>query len=341
MEKFRCVTERYSKRLLIMVALSAISILATACQSTSQGFLPFSSIFKPSAPSAAADPDPEPRTFDSAEIGELQDRLLEEVSVRKPDMIDLSICVNGLQGRLATGQVGQSMLGGYNQGPGPSVDESIISSATNPSLAPSSNKNLRSKAHMTKEILVSAYSQSGQPFKVGGRSPQTGFDGPGLVSWVYTQNGIKVPQSAQDLVAKGVAVKRENLRPGDIVAYQTPKSTGYLVGIYTGNGNFIHASQKFNVVSETAAFGTDFGPYFLGGRRYVDDPEAAPLNDDLKTAVANGAVKTALMNLGDNVPKPANIYGGASKNQAKAKSKKSKTIKKTSSKKKASRSNRK
>jgi hypothetical protein len=57
-----------------------------------------------------------------------------------------------------------------------------------------------------------------------------------------------------------------------------------------------------------------------------------PLNDDLKTAVANGAVKTALMNLGDNVPKPANIYGGATKKQ---KSKQKTTSKrKTSSKKK-------
>jgi hypothetical protein len=212
-----------------------------------------------------------------------------------------------------------------------------VSSSADVSRAPSSTKSIRSKANLTKDLLVAAYGQSGRPFKSGGHNPQAGFDSPGLVNWVYTQNGVKVPQTARDLVAKGVAVDRENLRPGDIVAYQTPKSSDYLVGIYTGNGNFILASQKFNVVTETAAFGTDFGPYFLGGRRYVDDPQAAPLNEDLKTAVANGAVKTALMNLGDNVPKPANIYGGSKSKKSKSAVKRKtgstkKAAKKTSSK---------
>jgi hypothetical protein len=221
-----------------------------------------------------------------------------------------------------------------------------VSSSADLSRVPSSSKSIRSKANLTKDLLVAAYGQSGRPFKSGGRNPQAGFDAPGLVNWVYSQNGVKVPQTARELVAKGVAVSRENLRPGDIVAYQDPKSSDYLVGIYSGSGNFILASPKFNVVTETAAFGTDYGPYFLGGRRYVDDPEAAPLDEDLKTAVANGAVKTALMNLGDNVPKPANVYGGSkskSKSAVKRKTRSSKKSsgKKASSKKKATRSKRK
>ncbi|MDR0620980.1 MAG: hypothetical protein LBJ61_03780, partial [Deltaproteobacteria bacterium] len=66
MQKFRCVTERCSKRLALTVALAFMPILATACQSTSLGFRPFSSIFKPSAPPAAADRDPNPQQYDLA-----------------------------------------------------------------------------------------------------------------------------------------------------------------------------------------------------------------------------------------------------------------------------------
>jgi cell wall-associated NlpC family hydrolase len=306
-------------------------ILASACQSSTQGFAPFASIFRPSAPAAAG--SPETRTFDPAEVEGLQTRLLGEV-VRQPDMIDLSICLRGLEGNLATGRVGQNMNGRPQSGP--------VAVQADLGLAPSSGRSPRPHPRLTNDLLVSAYGQSGRPFRDGGRSPQTGFDSPGLVSWVYGQNGVKLPQTAQELVARGKAIGRDDLRPGDVLAYKTPKSAGFLVGIYTGNGNFILASPSFNVVTETAAFGADYGPYFLGGRRFIDDPEAAPLGDDLKTAVANGAVKTALMALGDDVPKPANIYGGTTKKTAKpvAKRKSRSASKKSSPKKKASRSKR-
>jgi hypothetical protein len=264
----------------------------------------------------------------------LRDRLLGEV-VRQPDMIDLSICLKGLEGSLATGKVGQNMR----------ADDKYLSEqawvGADPSLAPSSGKSPRHHPRITGDLLVSAYGLSGRPFREGGRSPQTGFDGPGLVSWVYGQNGVKLPPTARELVARGLAVDRQDLRPGDVLAYKNPKADGLLVGIYTGNGNFILASPSFNVVTETAAFGADYGPYFLGGRRFVDDPEAAPLGDELKTAVANGAVKTALMALGDDVPKPASIYG-TPKKPAKASAKRSNRspYKKTSAKKKPVRSKR-
>jgi cell wall-associated NlpC family hydrolase len=259
-------------------------------------------------------------SYDSVEKGALEDQVLPRASSRKPDLIDIAICARGLEGRLTTGLVGQYMLEKKGLVKA-QADYDYVSSSADVSQAPSSTKSIRSKVNLTKDLLVAAYGQSGRPFKSGGRNPQVGFDGPGLVNWVYAQNGINLPQSARELVAKGQAVNKENLRPGDIVAYQDPKSSDYLVGIYSGNGNFILASSKFKVVTETAAFGTDFGPYFLGGRRYFDDPLAMPLNEDLKTAVANGAVKTALMNLGENLPKPANIYGSVTKKQKTSKGK--------------------
>jgi cell wall-associated NlpC family hydrolase len=121
------------------------------------------------------------------------------------------------------------------------------------------------------------------------------------------------------------------LRPGDILAYRPPKVGDYLVGIYTGNGNFILASQGLKVVTETAAFGSDYGPWFVGGRRYVDDPSAAPLPDEIKTDVANRAVKLALLAMGDNIPRPENIYGGPVRKPRSATARRSRTTRRSGS----------
>jgi hypothetical protein len=78
------------------------------------------------------------------------------------------------------------------------------------------------------------------------------------------------------------------------------------VGIYSGQGNFLHASPKAGVVTETDAFGPQYAPYFLNGRRFFDDPGAAPLSDNQKMAATSTAVKLALTELGpnDKVVKP-------------------------------------
>ncbi|MDR0355746.1 MAG: C40 family peptidase [Deltaproteobacteria bacterium] len=233
---------------------------------------------------------------------------LAEMRRNAPGRIDVAHCVRGLDGPLATGQVGRGGQPVLRSQSNRFVDANLDLSA-----APSSKKTPRSHPNVSSELLISAYSQTGRPYVSGGRNPKTGFDGPGLVHWAYAQQSVKIPQSASELVSKGYAIGREDLRPGDILVYKVPSSAEYLVGIYTGNGNFILASSKLDVVAETAAFGSDYGPYFLGGRRYVDDPLAAPLSDDVKTAVANGAVKTALLALGDSGPKPANIYGATKK----------------------------
>ncbi|MDR1050257.1 MAG: C40 family peptidase [Deltaproteobacteria bacterium] len=242
----------------------------------------------------------------AVDFDEMQLRAINDLGQLPPDRIDLALCVKGLEGSLATGQAG---LGGSGRAPvsryvDPNLDLSV---------APSSTKPPRYHPNLSTELLVSAYGQSGRPYKQGGRSPQAGFDGAGLVGWVYAQQNFKLPQGASEMVSKGYAVGRDELRPGDILVYRLPSSKEYVLGLYSGNGNFIHASNKFGVVTETAAFGSDFGPHFLGGRRYIDDPMAAPLSDDVKTAVANGAVKTALLALGDSGPKPANIYGQTKK----------------------------
>jgi len=164
-------------------------------------------------------------------------------------------------------------------------------------------------AGLTQNLLTSAYAQTGRHYKLGGFSPVAGFDAPGYTRWVFAREGFNLPKTPADLASAGTEVARADLRPGDILIYRNPTDqvNGWHVGIYSGQGNFLHASPKAGVVTETDAFGPQYAPYFLSGRRFFDDPEAAPLSDDQKMAATSTAVKLALAELGpnDKVVRPA------------------------------------
>ena len=182
----------------------------------------------------------------------------------------------------------------------------------------------------TRNLLTAAYEQTGRHYKIGGFSPLAGFDAAGYTHWVFSREGLDLPQTPAGLAAAGVAVTREDLRPGDVLIYRNPadKVGGWHVGIYSGQGNFLHASPKAGVVTETDAFGPQYAPYFQGGRRFFDDPGAAPLSDSQKMAVTSTAVKLALAELGpdDKVIRPVPPKA-VSKAKAKAKAAKSKAKK--------------
>ncbi|MDR1086068.1 MAG: C40 family peptidase [Deltaproteobacteria bacterium] len=256
----------------------------------------------------------------------------DSVILEARELINVPTAVQGLTGRLTTGSAGTDFLAKYGRLPRKSatvLGESLA--ALDYDSAPRSTRFLRMSQGVTDRLLVSAYSQTGRPFQDGGRSPKTGFDDAGFISWLFAQEGVRLPTTAAAQVAAGQAVARDELRPGDLLVYKLPKAQGYVVGLYSGNGNIILASQRHRGITEAAAFDTEYGPYFVGGRRFVDDPKAAPLSDEIKTEATNGGVKLALAELGDNIPKPANIYGGAAKKvKAKTYYKKGKTSRKSS-----------
>jgi cell wall-associated NlpC family hydrolase len=227
-------------------------------------------------------------------------------------LIDPASAVSGLSGSLWTSRAGESLVSGSSASSGPRVvnasakiKPSELPGLTYRDNAPGSSKSPRSAKGVTPKILTSAFSVAGTPFKQGQASPQAGFDNAGFISYVYSQGSVRLPRSrtTADLVAAGKPVTKDELRPGDMVVYNDPKKSGsWLLGIYSGNGNFLLASPRLNVVAETAAFGTDYGPYFVGGRRLYDDPSAEPLSEEDKMAVTNGAVMTALSQL-DDIPR--------------------------------------
>ena len=96
----------------------------------------------------------------------------------------------------------------------------------------------------------------GIKYVYGGADPKKGFDCSGLVQYCYGCVGVNLPRSTGEQINVGTEVSQNNLKVGDLVF----PSNGH-VGLYTGNGNFIHAPQSGGVVKEAKVYA------FFAGRR--------------------------------------------------------------------------
>lgn len=98
-------------------------------------------------------------------------------------------------------------------------------------------------------ILSTAEKYLGTPYVYGGSTPDTGFDCSGFVQYVFRQAmGKTLPRVSREQAASGIAVPYSQLRTGDIVAFHSPVSH---VGIYIGNGKFIHSPHTGDVIKIT------------------------------------------------------------------------------------------
>lgn len=81
-------------------------------------------------------------------------------------------------------------------------------------------------------------------YRRGGTSPETGFDCSGFVSHVFREGmGLILPRNAKDLSSSGEEIRLDQLRPGDLVFFNTMRRAFSHVGIYLGNNQFVHAPR--------------------------------------------------------------------------------------------------
>jgi cell wall-associated NlpC family hydrolase len=94
------------------------------------------------------------------------------------------------------------------------------------------------------EALLQALLSLGIDYRYGGNSPATGFDCSGLVAHVYREAwGINLPHNTKAQSRAGVPVSLAELQAGDLVFYDTLKQPYSHVGIYLGDGRFVHAPK--------------------------------------------------------------------------------------------------
>jgi cell wall-associated NlpC family hydrolase len=103
----------------------------------------------------------------------------------------------------------------------------------------------------------------------GGTNPYTGVDCSGLTQYVLKQQGINIPRVSQDQYKAGTAVAKNNLQPGDLVFFITDGKTVSHVGIYEGNGNFVHAASTKRGIVRNNLGDSYYAQHYVGARRYT------------------------------------------------------------------------
>ena len=120
---------------------------------------------------------------------------------------------------------------------------------------------------LASKIIKTAKKYIGVPYKWGGTTPK-GFDCSGYVQYVFNKHGIELPRTSREQYYTGYKVSKSNLQPGDLVFFNTSGKGVSHVGIYIGDGDFIHsASSKGIVIADL--FGNYWSSYYLGARRVL------------------------------------------------------------------------
>lgn len=102
----------------------------------------------------------------------------------------------------------------------------------------------QSMTDKTSDLVVNALGFLGVPYKRGGTSADTGFDCSGFVKAMYEQTvGLILPRKAEQQAAATQKIDKADLKPGDLVFFNTMRRAFSHVGIYIGEGKFIHSPK--------------------------------------------------------------------------------------------------
>lgn len=164
------------------------------------------------------------------------------------------------------------------------VDTAVEQSTTAPA-ATTSNSSRNRKAKTEKpdyapaqDMLLQAMSLIGVKYKWGGATPEAGLDCSGFVRYVFQNSmNIALPHNALAMAQSGSRINKEELKPGDLVFFNTLGRTFSHVGIYMGDNRFIHSPRAGKSVEITNISQSYWSSRFTGARRY-EGTGGAPVN---------------------------------------------------------------
>lgn len=165
---------------------------------------------------------------------------------------------SALNGSASSGSSNSSGSGSNSSGSGSSSSDSSSSSGS-----------VQSGTVTGDQIVAKAKQYLGVPYLWGGTTP-SGFDCSGFVYYVMNNLGIKVSRTLNTMYKQGTAVSKSDLKPGDVVFFQNTYKAGIShVGIYVGNGQFIHAPHSGKVVSYADLNSTYYTSHYYGAVRFT------------------------------------------------------------------------
>ncbi|RRD58424.1 NlpC/P60 family protein [Comamonadaceae bacterium OH2545_COT-014] len=137
---------------------------------------------------------------------------------------------------------------------------------------------IQSATQRANDLVLTAMGFLDRPYRLGGMSAETGFDCSGFVHAMYHQSiGLKLPRRAAEQAAATRKIDKAELRPGDLVFFNTMRRPHSHVGIYVGEGKFIHAPRTGARVRVESMNVSYWQKRFDGARRVALPAEAATI----------------------------------------------------------------
>lgn len=143
-------------------------------------------------------------------------------------------------------------------------------------------QNVANRAHdvvdRTSDLVVTAMGFLGVPYRRGGNNAESGFDCSGFVRAMYQQTvGLMLPRRADQQAASTQVIDKKELQPGDLVFFNTMRRAFSHVGIYVGDGKFIHSPRSGSEVRVESMQTAYWARRFDGARRVAEDgADASP-----------------------------------------------------------------
>lgn len=145
----------------------------------------------------------------------------------------------------------------------------MLACLTGPALAADQEPERR-EPHLATELVLRALTLLGVNYKFGGSSPDSGLDCSGLVRHVFSEAvGLVLPRRAEEISRNGEHVARAELKPGDLVFFNTLRRAFSHVGIYIGNNQFVHAPASGGAVRVENMTEGYWARRFNGARRMI------------------------------------------------------------------------
>jgi murein DD-endopeptidase len=107
----------------------------------------------------------------------------------------------------------------------------------------------------------------GKPYRYGGATPASGFDCSGLVHYSYRQVGVKLPHNTDQQRSRAQPISRSGLRRGDLLFFDLEGKKNSHVGIYLGDGGFVHAPSTGKTVRRDRLDAPYWKKHFSEARR--------------------------------------------------------------------------